>query len=315
MTSLLKALVVEDNEAFLRFICSTLQETSQFQVMEAFDGLEAVQMAEETQPDLVLLDIGLPELSGIEAGRRIRRLAPHAKLLFVSSESAPDVVRETFRLGGRAYVDKARCDCDLLPAIEAALSGKRFVSHSLEFKVGADRLSRHEVLFYSDDSVFLERSARFIAYALNDGNAAIVLATEPHREGLVERLRRDDIGIEDAIQRRIYISLDAVETLTTAMRNGTPDQARFVDGVTGLVDSAARATKKAQPRVVVLDECVSLLCSEGKQDAAISLEKCANDVIQRQDLDILCPYSWSHIDKDDPAVERICAEHSGVDLL
>jgi len=113
MTSLLKALVVEDNEAFLRFICSTLQETSQFQVMEAFDGLEAVQMAEEDQPDLVLLDIGLTELSSIEADRRIRRLAPQAKLLFVSSESAPDVVRETFRLGGRAYVDKARCDCDL----------------------------------------------------------------------------------------------------------------------------------------------------------------------------------------------------------
>ena len=100
MTSLLKALIVEDNEAFLRFICSTLQETSQFQVMQASDGLEAVRMAEETQPDLVLLDIGLPELSGIEAGRRIRRLAPHAKLLFVSSESAPDVVRKTFRPGG-----------------------------------------------------------------------------------------------------------------------------------------------------------------------------------------------------------------------
>jgi CheY-like chemotaxis protein len=66
----------------------------------AFDGLEAVQMAEEDQPDLVLLDIGLTELSGIEAGRRIRRLAPHAKLLFVSSESAPDVVRKTFRPGG-----------------------------------------------------------------------------------------------------------------------------------------------------------------------------------------------------------------------
>jgi DNA-binding NarL/FixJ family response regulator len=115
--------------------------------MQASDGLEAVQMAEETQPDLVLLDIGLPELSGIEAGRRIRRLAPHAKLLFVSSESAPDVVRETFRLGGWAYVLKARCDCDLLPAIEAVLSGKPFVSDSLEFKVGADRLSRHEVLF------------------------------------------------------------------------------------------------------------------------------------------------------------------------
>ena len=142
-----------------------------------------------------------------------------------------------------------------------------------------------------------------------------MFATEPHRQGLVERLRRDGGGIEDAIQRKICILLDAAETLTTAMRNGMPDQARFVDGVTGLVDSAARATKKAQPRVVVLDECVSLLCSEGKQDAAISLEKCANDVIQRQDLDILCPYSWSHIDKDDPAVERICAEHSGVDLL
>jgi CheY-like chemotaxis protein len=315
MTSLLKVLVVEDYEPYRRLLCSTLQETSQFLVMQAFDGLEAVRRAEETQPDLVLLDIGLPELSGIEVGRRIRRLVPHAKLLFVSAESASDVVRETFRLGGRAYVHKPNCDCDLLPAIEAVLSGKRFVSQNLEFKVAVDRLSRHEALFYSDDSVFLEHGARFLAYALNDGNAAIVLATKPHREGLVERLRSDGVGIEGAIQRRTCILLDAAETLAAGMRNGMPDQARFVDRISGLVDSAARATKKAQPRVAVLDECVSLLCAERNQDAAISLEKCANDLIQRQDLDILCLYSWSHIDKDDPAVEMICAEHTGVDLL
>ena len=154
MTEILTALVVEDFEPFRRFICSTLQQTSMFHVTLASDGLEAILKAETTQPDLTLLDIGLPKLNGIEAGRRIRLLVPHTKLLFVSQESASDVVRETFSLGGRGYVHKPRCDRDLLPAIEAVLAGERFVSADLEFCVSSDRISRQESRFCSKDSVF-----------------------------------------------------------------------------------------------------------------------------------------------------------------
>ena len=77
---------------------------------------------------MILIGIGLPKLNGIEAANRIRRLAPQAKLLFVSEESDSDVVQETFRLGARGYVHKPLALSDLLPAIDAVLVGKRFVA-------------------------------------------------------------------------------------------------------------------------------------------------------------------------------------------
>lgn len=90
------------------------------------DGLEAVQKAEELQPDLILLDIGLPTLSGIEAARQMRTLAKLAKILFVSQESSNDIVREALSLG-RGYVVKARAGKELLAAVDAVLLGKQFV--------------------------------------------------------------------------------------------------------------------------------------------------------------------------------------------
>jgi CheY-like chemotaxis protein len=89
LSMLLKILVVEDYEPFRRVISSLLQHRAEFQVFEAFDGLEAVQKAGELQPDLILLDIGLPKLNGLEAFKQIRRLAPNAQILFVTQESSP----------------------------------------------------------------------------------------------------------------------------------------------------------------------------------------------------------------------------------
>jgi DNA-binding NarL/FixJ family response regulator len=92
--------VVEDYEPFRRFVCSTLKKRPEFEVIcEVPDGLEAVHRAQELRPDLILLDVGLPTLNGIDASRRIRTLSPESKVLFVSQEFSPDVVEEAFRLG------------------------------------------------------------------------------------------------------------------------------------------------------------------------------------------------------------------------
>ena len=83
--SSVRVLVVEDFEPFRRFVCSTVGDSSELQVIcEVSDGLEAVQKAKELQPDLILLDIGLPNLNGIAAARQIRKLSPQSKILFVS---------------------------------------------------------------------------------------------------------------------------------------------------------------------------------------------------------------------------------------
>jgi DNA-binding NarL/FixJ family response regulator len=115
-----RVLVVEDFAPFRRFVSLTLGNVRDFEVIcETSDGLEAVQKAAELKPDLILMDIGLPSLNGIEAGRRIRTLVPECKIIFLSQESSADVMEEALCLGAWAYVVKSRAASDLLPALEA----------------------------------------------------------------------------------------------------------------------------------------------------------------------------------------------------
>ena len=125
----MRVLVVENFEPFRRFIRSKLGEKPELQVIgEASDGLEAVHEAEELQPDLVLLDIGLPKLNGIEVAQQLRKLAPASKIIFVTQESSADVMQEALSLGAWGYVLKTRAGIDLLAAVEAVISEKCFVS-------------------------------------------------------------------------------------------------------------------------------------------------------------------------------------------
>lgn len=95
------------------------------------DGSEAVLQAEKLQPDLILLDIGLPSLNGIEAARRIREVSPESKILFLTENRSRDTAEEALSTGAGGYVVKSDAGSELLPAVRAVLSGKRFVSACL----------------------------------------------------------------------------------------------------------------------------------------------------------------------------------------
>jgi DNA-binding NarL/FixJ family response regulator len=137
--SSVRVLVVEDHEPFRQFVCSNLGKRPELQIVgEVSDGLEAVRTAEELQPDLILLDVGLPTLNGIEAARRIRKLSIESKILFVSQESSADVVQEALRLGALGYVAKTHAGIELLAAVEAVSQGRRFVSPGLAGHIPAE---------------------------------------------------------------------------------------------------------------------------------------------------------------------------------
>jgi len=132
-------LVAEDYEPFCRFICSVLGKRSELRIVgEVSDGLEAVKKAQELQPDLILLDVGLPALNGIAAARQIRKLSPESKILFVSQESSSDVVQEALTVGALGYIAKTNTRIELLPAVEAVCMGRRFVSPGLAGHVPAE---------------------------------------------------------------------------------------------------------------------------------------------------------------------------------
>jgi DNA-binding NarL/FixJ family response regulator len=129
--SVVRVLVVDDVEDWRRFVFSTLRAEPFEIVGEASDGLMAVQLAEQMQPTVVLLDIGLPGLDGIKAGAGIRRVAPDAKIVFVSQQFDPDIVRAALQLGAWGYVLKSDAVRELVKAINTVLSGKDFVSSSV----------------------------------------------------------------------------------------------------------------------------------------------------------------------------------------
>ena len=125
----IRILVVDDFEPIRKSVCAALRERRDLLVIgEASDGLEAVQKAVELKPDLVLMDIGLPSQNGIEAARQIFNLVLKIKILFLSQESSPEVILEALSFGASGYVVKINAGTDLLPAIEAAISNRQFVS-------------------------------------------------------------------------------------------------------------------------------------------------------------------------------------------
>jgi len=331
----IRILVVDDFARWPHFISSIIVKHTDWHIVgEAAGGFEAVQKAGELKPDLILLDIGLPQLNGIEAARQIRTLAPKSKILFLSGMDDPDILREALRTGASGYVVKSDAESELTKAIEAVLRGEQFVSSRAKRYILGDaedsqkdnltsstadlqretEINRcHEVQFYSNDALLLARVTYFIGAALMAGNAAIVFATKRHRDDLSRELKAQGVEVDAVIQRGAFVSLDAAEVLPTFMVNDRPDPIRFFEAFDKLIASVTMAANAQHPRVAIFGETVALLWAEGNVEAAIQLEKLGNVLVKTHEVDILCAYPISlHIQEDGHAFRTVCAEHSAV---
>lgn len=131
-----KILVVDDNERWRRFASLTLRENPQLSIIgEAADGLEAIQKAKDLQPDLIVLDIGLPKLNGLETARRIRSFSSPPRILILSQESSLDIVAEAVSLAS-GYVVKSHAGGELLRAVLVLLNGGQYISAGVGCKAG-----------------------------------------------------------------------------------------------------------------------------------------------------------------------------------
>jgi len=124
-------MVVDDYARWRSFVASTLRTFTALQIIaEAGDGPEALLKSQELRPDLILLDIGLPTLNGIEVARQVRNGSFTPKILFVSETSSVEIVEGALKVGD-GFVIKSEAAHDLVPAVKAVLEGKRFVSSRL----------------------------------------------------------------------------------------------------------------------------------------------------------------------------------------
>jgi len=168
----------------------------------------------------------------------------------------------------------------------------------------------HLVEFYETEAFLVDTVCTFVVPALRGGDAAIVVATAPHREAFEAALREAGIDVAAAVREQRYIALDARELLARFMVDGAPDPRRYRETVTAVMDRASQDGR----RMRVYGEMVALLWDDGDVASAIALEDLWNDLAQVRPFTLLCAYPLRAF--DDPAsggdFKRICEQHTKV---
>lgn len=174
----------------------------------------------------------------------------------------------------------------------------------------------HIVYFYQQSDSLLAAVCNFVGPVLGAGNAALVIATKVHREGLQHRLTSRGLDTQEASRQGRFVALDAREILSKIMVNGMPDASRFSELVGGAIARTWALLKSENPEIATFGEMVSLLWTEGKLDAAIRLEQLWNELAKKHSFSLRCAYPLANFydEKNAQPLARVCAEHSAVVL-
>lgn len=170
--------------------------------------------------------------------------------------------------------------------------------------------TEHFVQFYEADGFLLNSLSGFVGSAINSGDAAVVVATKEHRDGLDELLRANGLDLTRAVASGKYVSLDAAETLSRFMVDGYPENGRFNEVLGGILASVT----DGRSRVRAFGEMVALLWAEGNYSAAIRLEELWNDLQNSYSFSLFCAYPMQgfHGEKFDGPHDGVCGVHSRV---
>jgi MEDS: MEthanogen/methylotroph, DcmR Sensory domain/Response regulator receiver domain len=291
------------------------------------------------QPDLILLDIGLPKLNGIEAARQIRKLSTQPKILFVSQNHSTDIANAALRLGATGYLVKSDAAGELLTAVEAVLQGKTFVSGSVagsdfmealdtraseggslaavapaKFASGSVRERGHVVQFYTDDADLLDSLCTLFKDVLKAGESIVAVITRSHRKGLQKRLLAQGIDGAEAKKQGWLTILDAGEALRRFMDANGPNRERFLLQFGDIFRRAEAAGVAKNKRVVAYGEMVAVLGEQKKFDALIRLEQLWNELAINHSFYLCCAYPASLLQEKlmGEVYSTICAVHSKV---
>jgi DNA-binding NarL/FixJ family response regulator len=331
---LVRVLVVEDHQPFRQFLRQAMQQRPGIQIVgEVADGLEAVEKTKQLRPDLILLDIGLPTLNGIEVARQIRTFSPESRIIFITQETSSAILEEALTVGAMGYVIKAYAASELITAVETVLRGTRFIGSGLshlpfsetmlaqrsggshDFAPFSQATNKppcdHDVQFYSEEEPFLLSLSRFIEDGLLGGNVVIVVVTEPHRRRLLQILKDQGVATATAVEQGRFVHLEATETLSTFMQDGEISQTRFFSIFGRIIHNAEMVNALMHKRILVFGEMVAVLCERGQVEAVIQLERMWNELARTRSFYLLCGYPVSEV-RDGGLYEKICAEHSTV---
>jgi len=136
MSAIAQILVVDDHPTIRKAICALLRAEDDIDaVCDATNGQEAVAQATDLQPDVVILDISMPGMNGLEVAPYIKQAAPFTEIIFLSLDAELETIRQAFRVGARGYVVKSDAGKDLVPAIHSVRARNRFLNERLSARL------------------------------------------------------------------------------------------------------------------------------------------------------------------------------------
>ena len=193
----MRVLLADDHGIVRRGLRSLLEETGHSVVAEAADGLEAVRLCEEHRPDLIIIDIGMPKLSGIEVAARAQKLDRPPAVIILSMHADESYIIRALAAGARAYLLKDATDEDLLPAIRAVIAGKPFFSPAVTAVLVEDYMRTLQKRGLTDSYELLTDREKEVLHLLAEGRSNKEVATllelgvstvETHRANLMQKL-------------------------------------------------------------------------------------------------------------------------------
>jgi two-component system, NarL family, response regulator NreC len=193
----LRVLLADDHGIVRRGLRSLLEDAGVSVIAEAADGLEAVRLCEEHQPDMMIVDIGMPKLNGIEVAARVQKLERPARVLILSMHADESYIIRALASGAQAYLLKDATDEDLLPAVRAVASGRPFFSPAVTAVLVQDYMRSLQTRGLSDSYELLTDREKEVLQLLAEGRTNKEVATllnvalstvETHRAGLMQKL-------------------------------------------------------------------------------------------------------------------------------
>jgi CheY-like chemotaxis protein len=305
-----RVVVADDHVRVLESV-SSLIESDFTVVAAASDGQRALEASQRLDPDIVLLDITMPRLSGLQVARELKRTGSRARIVFLTMHPTDDYIEAALGAGAHGYVLKTRIQPDLVCALNHVLCGQVFMPNLAAMSLATGGGGGHAVYFHRDGGAFLDELSGFVGTTLRRGEPFVLFATEAMRHGIARRLKTQGVDLDESADRGQYQAIDASAFLSATMRNAWPDAECIGASLERLERFRRSAEDGVRSRVTILGDLTTLWRGQ-PQEAAFELERLWDSLTTDLPFFTVCAYADDcFAAKGSPSPHAtVCAAHA-----